>query len=87
MGPIWVLYGQESLYGAPVRPECDKCPDSAHMGPIYTCLQGSFPVCGSSNMHVQSFIWATDIHSLPVKLLQDPYYISANLGGVGGGVT
>ena len=40
MGPIWVLYGQKSLYGAHVGTEWDKCPDSAHMGPIYTCLLG-----------------------------------------------
>ena len=40
MGPIWVLYGQKSLYGAYVRPEWDKLQDSAHMGPIYTCLLG-----------------------------------------------
>ena len=41
---LWDLYGsfmcKKSLYGAPVRPEWDKCPDSAHMGPIYTCLLG-----------------------------------------------
>ena len=34
MGPIWVSYGQ-SLYGAHVGSEWAKCPDSAHMGPIY----------------------------------------------------
>ena len=44
MGPIWVLYGQKSLYGAHVRPEWDKCPDSANMGPIYTCLLGKSDV-------------------------------------------
>ena len=38
MGPIRVLYGQKSLYGAQVGPKWDKCPDSAHMVPIYTCL-------------------------------------------------
>ena len=42
--PIWDLYGsymgKTSLYGAHVRPEWDKCPDSAHMGHIYTCLLG-----------------------------------------------
>ena len=41
MGPIWVLYGQKSLSGAHVGPKWDKCPDSAHMGPIYTCLLDS----------------------------------------------
>ena len=40
MGHIWVLYGQKSLYGAHVGLEWDKCPDSAHMGPTYTCLLG-----------------------------------------------
>ena len=40
MGPIWVLYGQKCLYGANVGPEWDKCKDSAHIGPIYTCLLG-----------------------------------------------
>ena len=40
MGPIQVLYWQKSLYGAHAGPEWDKCPDSAHMGPIYTCLLG-----------------------------------------------
>ena len=38
MGPIRVLYGQKSLYGAQVGPKWDKCPESAHMVPIYTCL-------------------------------------------------
>ena len=42
--PIWDLYGsymgKKSLYGAHVGPEWDKCPDSAHMGHIYTCLLG-----------------------------------------------
>ena len=42
--PIWDLYrsymGKKSLYGAHAGPEWDKCPDSAHMGPIYTCLLG-----------------------------------------------
>ena len=38
MGPIRVLYGQKSLYGAKVGPKWDKCPESAHMVPIYTCL-------------------------------------------------
>ena len=41
--PIWdlyirVLYGQKSLYGAQVGPKWDKCPESVHMVPIYTCL-------------------------------------------------
>ena len=36
MGLIWA----KSLYRAHVGPEWDKCPDSAHMGPIYTCLLG-----------------------------------------------
>ena len=40
MGHIWVLYGQKSLYGAHVGLEWDKCPDSSHMGPTYTCLLG-----------------------------------------------
>ena len=40
MGHIWVLYGQKSLYGAHVGLEWDKCPDSAYMGPTYTCLLG-----------------------------------------------
>ena len=40
MGHIWVLYGQKSPYGAHVGLEWDKCPDSAHMGPTYTCLLG-----------------------------------------------
>ena len=35
---------QKSLYGAHAGPEWDKCPDSAHMGPIYTCLLGSWHV-------------------------------------------
>ena len=26
---------------AHVGPEWDKCPDSAHMGPIYACLLGT----------------------------------------------
>ena len=42
--PMWDLYGsymgKKSLYGAHVGPEWDKCPDSAHMGHIYTCLLG-----------------------------------------------
>ena len=42
--PIWDLYGsymgKQSLYRAHVGPEWDKCPDSAHMGHIYTCLLG-----------------------------------------------
>ena len=42
--PMWDLYGsymgKQSLYGAHVGPEWDKCPDSAHMGHIYTCLLG-----------------------------------------------
>ena len=38
MGPIRVLYGQKSLYGAQVGPKWDKCPESAHMVTIYTCL-------------------------------------------------
>ena len=38
MGHIWVLYGQKSLYGAHVGHEWDKFPDSAYMGPTYTCL-------------------------------------------------
>ena len=42
MGHIWVLYGQKSLYGAHVGLEWEKCPDSAHMGPLYTCLLGSY---------------------------------------------
>ena len=42
MGHIWVLYGQKSLYGAHVGLEWDKCPDSAHMGPTYTCLPGCY---------------------------------------------
>ena len=33
---IWA----KSLYGAHVGLEWDKCPDSAHMGPTYTCLLG-----------------------------------------------
>ena len=41
MGPIWVLYGQKGLHEAHVEPEWDKCPDSAHMGPIRTCLFGN----------------------------------------------
>ena len=40
MGHIWVLYGQKNLYGAHVGLEWDKCPDSAYMGPTYTCLLG-----------------------------------------------
>ena len=42
MGRIWILYGQKSLYGAHVGLEWDKCPDSAHMGPTYTCLLGGY---------------------------------------------
>ena len=46
--PIWDLYrsymGKKGLYGAHAEPEWDKCPDSAHMGPIYTCLLGCFSV-------------------------------------------
>ena len=38
MGPIRVLYGQKSLYAAQVGPKWDKCLESAHMVPIYTCL-------------------------------------------------
>ena len=38
MGPIRVLYGQKSLYRAKVGPKWDKCPESAQMVPIYTCL-------------------------------------------------
>ena len=45
MGPILVLYGQKSLYGAHIGPEWDECPDSAPMGPIYTYLLGS-EICG-----------------------------------------
>ena len=45
MGPIWVLYGQKSLYRARVGPEWDEFPDSVPMGPIYTCLLGS-DICG-----------------------------------------
>ena len=36
MGLIWA----KSLYGAHVGLEWDKCPDSAYMGPTYTCLLG-----------------------------------------------
>ena len=43
MGPICVLYGQNSLYGAHVGSEWGKCPDSAHIGPLYTCLLGRKP--------------------------------------------
>ena len=32
--------GKKSLYGAHVGLEWDKCPDSAYMGPTYTCLLG-----------------------------------------------
>ena len=39
MGLIWAK--RISLYGAHVGLEWDKCPDSAHMGPTYTCLLGS----------------------------------------------
>ena len=42
MGHIWVLYGQKSLYGAHVGLEWDKYPDSAYMGPRYTCLLGYY---------------------------------------------
>ena len=44
--PIWDLYGQKSLYGAYIGPEWNECPDSAHMGPIYTCLLGKYPHSG-----------------------------------------
>ena len=44
MGPIRALYGQKSLYGAQVGPKWDKCPESAHMVPIYTCLLVSLPI-------------------------------------------
>ena len=50
MGHIWVLYGQKSLYGAHVGIEWDKCPDSAHMGPTYTCLLGTFSL-GNVQQH------------------------------------
>ena len=33
-GLIWA----KNLYGAQVGPKWDKCPESAHMVPIYTCL-------------------------------------------------
>ena len=46
MGLIWA----KSLYGAHVGLEWDKCPDSAHMRPTYTCLLGgpgvSLTLCG-----------------------------------------
>ena len=32
--------GKKTQYGTHVGPEWDKCPDPAHMGPIYTCLLG-----------------------------------------------
>ena len=39
--PIWgPSRTQKSLYGAHVGPEWNKCPDSAHIGPTYTCLLG-----------------------------------------------
>ena len=54
MGPIRVLYGQKSLYGAHVGPKWDKCPESAHMVPIYTCLQIEFYQYGT----YMGLIWA-----------------------------
>ena len=41
--PIWDLYGSymgKKAYMGPmyVGPKWDKCPDSVHIGPIYTCL-------------------------------------------------
>ena len=36
--------GKKSLYGAQVGPKWDKCPESAHMVPIYTCLLVSLPI-------------------------------------------
>ena len=32
--------GNKGLDGAHVGSEWDECPDSTHMGPIYTCLLG-----------------------------------------------
>ena len=38
MGLIWA---KKSLYRTHVVPEWHKCPDSAHVGHIYTCLLGT----------------------------------------------
>ena len=54
MGPIWVLYGQKSLYGAHVGPEWDKWLESAHMIPIYTRLLVEFYQYGT----YMGLIWA-----------------------------
>ena len=39
-----------------------------------------FPICGYSNPHAQSPIWATDMHFC-LKLPQGLYYMSANRKG------
>ena len=46
--PIWDLYRSymgKKAYMGPMQDPWDKCPDSAHMGPIYTCLLGRNQIC------------------------------------------
>ena len=49
--------GKKSLYGAHAGPEWDKCPDSAHMGPIYTFAGLTFNLSRSSLL-LYAFVWA-----------------------------
>ena len=72
MGPIRVLYGQKSLYEAQVGPKWDKCPESAHMVPIYTCLLVKVYQYGT----YIGLIWAKKAYMGP---MQDPNGINAQI--------
>ena len=54
MGPVWVLYGQKCLYRAHLGPYWDKCPESVHMVPKYTCLLAELYQYGT----YMGLIWA-----------------------------
>ena len=72
MGPIRVLYGQKSLYGAQVGLKWDKCPESAHMVPIYACLLVKVYQYGT----YIGLIWEKKAYMGP---MQDPNGINAQI--------